>query len=105
MASISSLQVTPASIQCGDVITMEVTVTFAGDPRNVVVAFSIQSPCAFGDGARKVLVSRDGDSPQRFRVMETVTCPSGDTLRPEITATATDEDGSDSSSRRVRVAC
>src|SRR5262245_46412975 len=105
MPSISPMRITPDNVPCGGTVDIEVTVTFAGPPRDVRVVFDIEPPCAFSGETRSVLMRRDGPSPQSFRLLETVSCPPGDVLRPRIVATATDASGSDRSHGRVRVAC
>jgi hypothetical protein len=105
MPNIALMRVGPEAVSCGDIVTIEVTVSFAGPPRQGRLVVDIEPPCTFSGQTSSILMRRDGPSPQVYRLTETITCPAGDTFRPRIVATATDDSGTDQDRVRVRVEC
>ena len=106
MVTISDLSVDPAVIHCGDSVEITATVTFEGKPRPVTVIVEVQKPCRFHGATTQISMTRDGPSPQVFRVADTISCRAGERFDPRITATASDDDGRDYRAfTRLEVSC
>jgi hypothetical protein len=105
MPTITDFSVTPDEIGCGDRVTISVQVAFAGNPRDVTVACTIESPCSFSSDASPVAMTRFGPSPQSFRFTEKVRCTPG-THAPQITVLASDVlEAADQRSQGIIVDC
>jgi len=106
MVTISDLSLSPTVIRCGDSVEIKATVTFDGKPRPVSIIVEVQNPCRFHGATRQIEITRDGPSPQVFRVVDTITCRAGERFDPRITATASDGDGRESRVfTRLEVSC
>ena len=106
MVTISDLSLSPTVIRCGDSIEITATVTFDGKPRPVTVIVEVQNPCRFHGATTQISMTRDGPSPQVFRLADTITCRAGERFDPRITATASDGDGDERRAfTRLEVSC
>lgn len=107
MPRIMSLSVTPSTLACGDRIVVSAQVAFQGPPRDVTLICEIGPSCHFSTGARKVSMRRFGPSPQSFRFIEQVRCPSSAIAHQEqIQVIATDLfEAADQQSQHITVQC
>lgn len=107
MPTIVSLSGLPNEMDCGDHIEILAKVSFKGDPRDVTLIFEIGPSCTFSGGAHRVSMRRFGPSPQTFRFMEQVRCPTSPRAHiEEVRVIATDIlEAADQVSHRMLVNC